>query len=335
MHSTRRNFLGSLASLPLAVSGVLRSEPAVAQDRYPSRVIKWVVPFAPGSSTDIAARSWAEAIGKQLGGASVIVDNRAGAGGNIGAASVARSAPDGYTFLYSTATTWAIAPLIYPDLAYVPTRDFLPVAVTTSVPTVLVVSGDSDIRSFQDLAARLKAAPDRHNYGSNGVGASSHIACKLLANRLGVPDLLHVPFKQGSQGVMSEVMAGRLTFAVEAWSVVGPLVRSGRLRVLGATGSKRLSVAPEVPTLSEMLQQEFDVTTWSGLWAPAGTSMDIVTRLHEGLAASRKNAALVKQFEEQGTPLMPDMSLPQVNAFMKQEVDRWKAMVKEAQITVN
>lgn len=334
MHSTRRNFLGSLASLPLAASSLVRSGSAVAQERYPNRAVKLIVPFGPGSSTDIAARIWGEVIAKQLGGASVIVDNRAGAGGNIGATAVARSAADGYTLLYSTATTWAIAPLIYQDLAYQPTRDFLPVAVTTTVPTFLVVSGDSDIHSFADLAARVKAAPDRHSYGSNGVGANSHLTCKLIANRIGVPNLLHVPFKQGSQGVMAEIMGGRLTFAVDPWSVVGPLVRSGRLRALGATGSKRLSVAPEVPTLSEMLRQEFDTTTWSGLWAPTGTSMDIVTRLHDGLAAGRKNTALAKQFDEQGTPLMPDMSLAQVNAFMKQEVDRWKGMVKEAQITI-
>jgi tripartite-type tricarboxylate transporter receptor subunit TctC len=298
-HATRRVFLGSLASLPLAAGSVLGSGHAMAQDRYPSRTIKLIVPFAPGSSTDIAARSWGDVIGRQLGGASVIVDNRAGAGGNIGATAVARSTPDGYTLLYSTATTWAIAPLIY-----------------------------------QDLAARLKAAPDRHSYGSNGVGANSHITCKLIANRLGVPNLLHVPFKQGSQGVMAEVAAGRLTFAVDPWSVVGPLVRSGRLRALAATGSKRLAVAPEIPALTETLHQELDTTTWSGLWAPAGTPADIVTRLHEGLAAGRNNAALVKQFEEQGTPLMPDMSLQQVNTFMKQEVERWSVMVKEAQITV-
>jgi tripartite-type tricarboxylate transporter receptor subunit TctC len=334
MHSTRRIFLSSLASLPLAASGVIRSGQAMAQDRYPSRAIRLIVPFAAGSSTDIAARTWGEVIGKQLGGASVIVENRAGAGGNIGATAVARSTPDGYTLLYSTATTWAIAPLIYPDLAYLPTRDFMPVAVTTTVPTFLVVSGDSDIRSLQDLAARVKAAPDRHSYGSNGMGANSHIACKLIANRLGAPNLLHVPFKQGSQGVMAEVMGGRLTFAVDAWSVVGPLVRSGRLRALGATGSKRLSVAPDVPTLSEMLHQGFDTTTWSGLWAPTGTPVDIVSRLHDELAAGRKNAVLVKQFDEQGTPLMPDMSLQQVKAFMNQEVDRWKVMVKEAQIIV-
>ena len=323
MHATRRKFLGAMSSLPFL---------AMAQDRYPSHPIKLIVPFGPGSSTDIAARLWGEVIGKQLGGASVIVDNRAGAGGTLGATAVARSTPDGYTLLYSTATTWAIAPLIYPDLAYQPTRDFVPVAVTTTVPTFLVVSGDSDIRSFQDLAAALKAAPDRHSYGSNGVGANSHLTCKLIANRLGVPNLLHVPFKQGSQGVMSEVMAGRLTFAVDPWSVVGPLVRSGRLRALAATGSKRLSVAPEIATLGELMRQEFDTTTWSGLWAPTGTSMDIVTRLHAGLAAGRKNVALVKQFDEQGTPLMPEMTLPQVNTFMKNEVDRWKTMVKEAQV---
>jgi tripartite-type tricarboxylate transporter receptor subunit TctC len=306
---------------------------ANAQDRYPSHAIKLIVPFGPGSSTDISARVWGEVIGKQLG-ASVIVENRAGAGGTLGATAAARSAPDGYTLLYSTATTWAIAPLIYPDLAYQPVRDFLPVAVTTSVAGVVVVSGESDIRSVQDLATRLKSAPDRHSYGSNGVGASSHIACRLLAMRLGVPDLLHVPFKQGSQGVMTEVMAGRLTYAVDAWSVVGPLVRAGKLRALGTTASKRLSIAPDVPTLGEMLRQEFDVTTWSGLWAPAGTPVEIIARLHEGLAAGRKNAALVKQFEDQGTPLLPDMTLAQVNAFMKHEIDRWKAMVKEAQITV-
>ena len=334
MHSTRREFLGSLASVPLAAGSVLLPGSANAQDRYPSRPVRFIVPFGPGSSTDIAARLWGEGLGKQMGGASVIVDNRAGAGGTLGATAAARSAPDGYTLLYSTATTWAIAPLLYQDLAYQPTRDFVPVAVTTSIAGVVVVSGDSDIRSVQDLGTRLKSAPDRHSYGSNGVGASSHIACKLLASRLGVPDLLHVPFKQGSQGVMSEVMAGRITFAVDAWSVVGPLVRSGRLRALGTTSNKRLAIAPDVPTLSEMLRQEYDVTTWSGVWAPAGTPMEIVNRLHEGLAAVRKNTALVKQFEEQGTPLMPDMTLAQVNAFMKQEIDRWRAMVKEAQVTV-
>ena len=239
MYSTRRNFLASVGGLSLAASTVIWPAHTRAQDRYPGRAIKLIVPFGPGSSTDIAARSWAEVLADQLGGATVLVDNRAGAGGNVGAVAVARAAPDGYTLLYSTATTWAIAPLIYTDLSYQPTRDFLPAAITTTVPTFLVVSGDSDIRSFQELGVRIRATPDRHTYGSNGVGANSHITCKLIAGRLGVPDLLHVPFKQGSQGVMAEVMAGRLTFAVDSWSVVGPLVRAGCLNErAGATGAK-------------------------------------------------------------------------------------------------
>lgn len=335
MHTTRRRFLGTLATFPVATTGALRSTQAGAQERYPSRIIKLIVPFSAGSSTDIAARAWAEVMGKQLGGASLIVENRAGAGGNIGATAVARSPADGYTLLYSTATTYAIAPFVYQDLAYQPTRDFVPIAVTTSVPTFLVVSGDSEIKSFQDLTARVKADPDRYAYGSNGVGAHSHITGKLIANRLGVPNLLHIPFKQGSQGVMSEIMAGRLTFAVDAWSVVGAHVRSGRLRALGAISKKRLSVASEIPTLSELLKDEFDTVTWSGLWAPAGTAPDIVARLHEAISAGRRNnPALVKQYEDQGTPLMPDMSLQQVNSFMKQEIERWRGLVKEAQITV-
>jgi tripartite-type tricarboxylate transporter receptor subunit TctC len=332
MHSTRRGFLGSLAALPAAASAVLACAAARAEDRYPSHPIKLMVPFAAGSSTDISARVYAELIAKQMGGASVIVENRAGAGGNVGSTAAARSAPDGYTFLYSTATSYAIAPLIYPDLPYDPVRDLLPMAVTATVPTFVVVKADSDIRSLQDLAAHVKADPKRYSYGSNGVGANSHITCKLLATRLGVPDLLHVPFKNGSQGVMTEVMAGRLTFMVDPWSVVGPMVRAGRLRALATTSRKRISVAPEIATVAEILQQDFDTTTWSGLWAPMGTPMDIVTQMHDAVAQAHNKPALVKQFEEQGTPLMPQMSIQQVNAFMKQEAGRWKVMVKEANI---
>jgi len=333
MQSMRRHFLGSLATLPVAVSGILGAAVVNAQERYPNRALKFIVPFAPGSSTDISARLYGEIVAKQLG-TTVVVDNRAGAGGNIGSAAAAHSAPDGYTFLYSTATSYAIAPLIYPDLQYSPVRDLLPIAVTNTVPTLLVVSGDSEFKTFQDLMVRVKASPDKYSYGSNGVGANSHITCKLVATRMGVPDLLHVPFKNGSQGVMSEIMAGRITYAVDPWSVVGPLVKAGKLRALVTTNRKRLSVAPDVPSVSELLRQDFDTTTWAGLWAPTGTSADIAARLHDAITEARKNAVLVKQLEDQGTPLMPDMSIQQVTAFMKQEAERWKVMIKEAQVTV-
>lgn len=334
MSCSRRSFVRALAVAPLAGSGVLFASHAYgASSRdYPTQTVKFVVPFAPGSSTDIAARQWGEVVGKAFNNANVVVENRAGAGGTIGAASVVRAPADGYTLLYSTATTWAIAPFIYPDLAYQPKRDLVPIAVTTSVPVFLVVSGDSDIKDFKDLASRVKATPDAYNYGSNGVGAHSHITCQLLANRMGAPGLLHVPFKQGSQGVMSEVIAGRLTFAVDAWSVVGPLIQSGRLRVLAAISKSRLSVAPDVPTVGELLGTDFDTMTWSGLWAPKGTDPTIVQKMHDAVMAGFDDKALVQQYERQGTPLMPRMSLAEVNRFMDGEVERWRAFVAEASI---
>jgi tripartite-type tricarboxylate transporter receptor subunit TctC len=323
-----------MAATPLAASAVLSARQAIAAEAYPTRPVKLVVPFSAGSSTDIAARTYAELIGKQLSASSVFVENRAGAGGTIGAGVVARAPSDGYTLLYSTATTWAIAPAVYPDLSYNPVRDLTPIAVSISVPTILVVSGDSDIKDFKDLAARVKEHPGKYSYGSNGVGAHSHITSKLLANRMGVPDLLHVPFKQGSQGVMTEIMAGRLTFAVDAWTVVGPHIKSGRLRGLATIAKERLAVAPDIPTASELLGQDFDTTTWNGLWAPTGVSPDIVKRLHDAMAAGYDNPALVRQYEEQGTPLMPKMSVEQVNVFMKDQIARWQAFVKEADLTV-
>lgn len=331
MQFSRRAFLNAGFGLPFAATGISSS---FAQNRYPTRAVRMIVPFGAGSSTDIAARSWSEVISKHIGGSPIVVDNRAGAGGNIGATAVARSPADGYTLLYSTATTYAIAPLIYTDLQYQPVRDFVPVAVITSVPTFLVVAGDSDIKNFADLSARVKAHPDQYSYGSNGVGAHSHITCKLICNRIGVPDLLHVPFKQGSQGVMTEVIAGRLTFAVDAWSVVGQHVRSGRLRAIAAISKARQAVIPELPTVAELLKQDFDTLTWSGIWAPTGTPQDIVAQIHEAVAIGRKNPVLVRQYEEQGTPLMPEMTLAQVSVFMRQEIERWKALVKEAKITV-
>ncbi|CAM3520098.1 ABC transporter substrate-binding protein [Bordetella sputigena] len=333
MHYSRRKFLGSMAATPLAAGSLLAAKRAGAAETYPSRPVKLLVPFSPGSSTDIAARTYAELMSKQLSAESVFVENRAGAGGTIGASVVARAANDGYNLLYSTATTWAIAPFVYPDLSYNPARDFTPIAVTIAIPTVLVVSGDSDIKDFKDLAARVKAHPEKYSYGSNGVGAHSHITSKLLANRMGAPNLLHVPFKQGSQGVMTEIMGGRLTFAVDAWSVVGPHIKSGRLRGLATIAKDRLAVAPDIPTASELLGQEFDTTTWNGLWAPAGISTDIVKRLHDAMAAGHDVPAMVTQFQNQGTPLMPRMSVEEVNVFMKEQIVRWKGFVKEADLT--
>ena len=325
MKCNRRTFLQTVGGS--AAVALMPSAFATAQSTYPDRSIKFLVPFSPGSSTDIAARTWSDQLSKALNGASVVVENRAGAGGNLGAGVIARAEPDGYNLLYSSATSYCISPFVYPDLTYNPERDFAPIAVTISVPVFWVVAGDSDIKSFDDLVAGIKANPERFSYGSNGVGTSGHIACKLFASLVGQPDLLHIPYKNGSQGVMSDVIGGRITYAVDPWSVVGPQIESGRLRAIGVTSKERLAVAPQVPTLTEQLKKECVVVTWNGLWAPKAVSPDIIAKLHAAMDQGRSADGLAERFERQGTPLMPRMTLAQTNAFMAEETKRWKALV--------
>ena len=326
MKFSRRTFLQSVG---VTASGMmLPSVFAARPSAYPDRPVKLLVPFSPGSSTDIAARVWSEQLSKQLRNASVVVENRPGAGGNLGAAAVARSAPDGYNLMYSAATPYCISPFVYSDLAYQPERDFEPIAVTISVPVFMVVAGDSDIKGFDDLVDRIRKNPQQYSYGSNGVGTSSHILCKRFAGLIGQPDLLHVPYKNGSQGVMADVIGGRITYAVDPWSVVGPLIESGRLRAIGVSSQERLAVAPQIPTLTEQLKQDCVVVTWNGLWSPKGLDPSIVQMLHDAVDAGRSANGLAEGFERQGTPLMPRMTLSQTNQFMADEIQRWKRLVE-------
>ena len=332
MKCNRRSFLTTVGGV---AAGVMAPSvfASTGSSPYPGQTIKLVVPFSAGSSTDIAARTWSEQLSKALGG-SVVIENRPGVGGNLGASVIARAEADGYNLLYSAATPYCIAPFVYPDLGYNPERDFQPIAVTISVPVFMVVSGESDIKDCADLVARISAAPDQVSYGTNGVGTSSHIVCKLFATLNGQPDILHVPYKNGSQGVMADVIGGRITYAVDPWSVVGPLIESGKLRAIGVTSAERLAVAPHIPTLSEQLKQECVVVTWNGLWAPSGISPEIARKLHASIDHARSADGLAAKFEAQGTPLMPRMSYEQTGAFMKEEIQRWKALVERTGVRV-
>ncbi len=325
MQLNRRNFLGGMAGLSLATLPAMRAM-AKTDETYPNKTIKVTVPFSPGGNTDIAGRIWAETISAQLG-KSVVIENRPGAGGNIGAAAVARAHADGYNLLYSTATTYAINPFVYSSLAYEPEKDFKTIGVTISVPVVLVVSADSPIKNYEDLKRSVNEQPEKHSYGSNGAGTSSHIACKVIADLLGHSELLHAPYRSGSQQVMSDVISGVLTFAVDAWSVVGPLVQSGRLRAIAVTSKERLSVAPDTPTLSELSGKDVSIVTWNAFWAPAGTPDAILDKLHNALSVGHKDSAIVERFESQGTPLMPEMTRQESEAFMREEVQRWKGYI--------
>ncbi|MDB5891216.1 MAG: putative exported protein [Polaromonas sp.] len=333
MKLQRRNFLAKSAVL---LGSSLPGTGAFAQgaeSSFPDRAITLIVPFPPGSNTDIASRIWGQIIGTRLD-TPVVIDNRAGAGGNIGAVAVARAAPNGYSLLYSTASAYAINPAIYPSLPYKPQQDFSTIAVTILVPVVLVVAGDSPYRTWDDFAKAVKQNGDKLSYGSNGAGTSSHIGCKVVAKSLGQPELLHVPYKGGSQAVITDIIGGRLTYAMDSWAVVSQLVKSGRLRALAVSSKERLAVAPDVPSLTEILGRDTVVATWNAVWAPAKTPVAILDKVHTAIAEGRRDQALVTQFENQGTPLLPYMNRQQCEKFMQDETVRWKAIVNSVGIQV-
>lgn len=329
MNQHRRRFCSALTATPIvaALSGLgLPTAAARAASGYPNKPITVVVPFAPGGNTDIIARLIGRTLTTRLD-TNLIVENRAGAGGNIGAAAAARAKPDGYTLVYSTATTFSINPHLYANLTFDPIKDFTPVAVTIQVPVVLVVSADSGITSLEELAKHLKANVKTASYGSNGNGTSSHIACHVLAQQMGVPELLHVPYKQGPQ-VLTDLAGGQLTFAFDAWSVLGPQVKAGRMVALAVSGKERLKAIPEVPTVGEVLGTDYDIVTWNAYCVPSGVADADITVLREAILATLAEPELVNRLEAEGVPVYPTMTLAETKTFFESEYKKWGELVK-------
>jgi len=329
MNNQRRKFCSALTATPIvaALAGLnLPLSAARAATGYPDKPITVVVPFAPGGNTDIIARLIGRTLSTRLD-TNLIVENRAGAGGNIGAAVAARAKPDGYTMVYSTATTYSINPHLYNNLTFDPIKDFTPVAVTIQVPVVLVVSVESGITSLEGLAKHLKANLKTSSYGSNGNGTSSHIACHVLAQQMGVPELLHVPYKQGPQ-VLTDLAGGQLTFAFDAWSVLGPQVKAGRMVALAVSGKERLKAIPDVPTVAEVLGTDYNIVTWNAYCVPTGVAEADITVLRNAIIETLADAELTKRLEAEGVPVYPAMSLDETKAFFKSEYDKWGELVK-------
>jgi tripartite-type tricarboxylate transporter receptor subunit TctC len=257
----------------IAALSVFAAEPARAA--YPERPIVLIVPFAAGGPTDIIARILATTMSKSLG-ANVIVDNRAGAGGNIGIGMVARANPDGYTLLL-TSTAIAVNPGLFPNLPYDPIKDFAPISELVSAPNVLYTRPDSGIVSIADLIAKAKAEPDKFNYSSPGVGTKSHLTGELLKLRAGI-NLLHVPYRGGGPSTQA-VVAGTVQVGSVALAPIEPLIKAGTIRALAVTGDKRWFSLPEIPTMIESGFPGFVSDTFNALFAPAGTPPEILALL--------------------------------------------------------
>jgi len=311
---SRRRLLAAAAALPAGLT-----LPALAQDG----TLRLVVPFGAGTTTDIVSRVVAEGLGKALQ-QTVVVENRAGAGGSTGSDLVAKSAPDGRTIVMGTVGTHAINASLFRKLPYDPLKDFAPLALVGFTPTLLVVGGESPAKSLRDLAA-LAARPEGVTFASAGNGTSGHLAGEMLAQRLG-GKMVHVPYKEGAMA-MTSVIGRQVDFMFYHPAAVNPQIRAGKLRALGASAAQRSAAAPDVQTLQEQGVRDFDLVAWFMLYAPAATPPATLERLRRAAATALAEAA--PKLQEQGVeqrPLRPE----QLVAFNKAELDKWGELVKRA-----
>ncbi|MFJ1255269.1 Bug family tripartite tricarboxylate transporter substrate binding protein [Cupriavidus sp. CuC1] len=322
MKSTaRRAVIAGILGTALMSVGVV----AFAADNWPARPISLVVPFAAGGTTDIIGRT----IGQKLGEAlrqPVVIDNRPGAGGTLGAANVARAQADGYTFLLAT-VAHTMAPGIYKTLPYDFTKDLDPVGMVALTPNVLLVNQMIPAKSVPELIAYIKAHPGKVNYGSAGTGSTEHLSGELFRSMTGT-DIAHVPYKGGAP-MMTDLIAGQIQMAIETSPSAAPHVRSGKVKALAVTTAKRSTAYPGVPTLDESGVKGFEVTTWYALMAPRGTPPAVEQRVSAELAKVLKLPEVQKRFEEQGVAA-GDMTPTQLSGFIRSETAKWTKVAKDS-----
>lgn len=308
--------LFSVAILPLWAS---------AAD-YPNHAIRLIVPFGAGSSGDVVGRQIAEALGARLK-QSVIVENKAGSGTAIGAIAVAKAAPDGYTLLLGTNATHASNKALYPKLQYDPLKDFEPVAFVGLVPSALVVAGNSPYKALSDFVSRAKANPDKVSYASSGNGTTGHLAGELLATMAKVK-LLHVPFKEASQG-LTAVLGGDIDAILIPPSSVISLINTGKLRAIAVSTQRRSSALPSVPTIAEQGYTGYDIVGWYSMSAPAGTPAAIVQRINMEMRALVTDPILSGKLMELGLTTQP-MSTTELVAFFKSEEAKAARLIRQS-----
>ncbi len=313
----------------LAAGFVLGAAGAHAAD-YPDRPVKWIVPFPPGGAMDAIARTLGESMGRKLG-TSFIVENRPGAGGNIGASTVARSAPDGYTIMIA-ANGMAVNPALYPDMNYSPQKDFAPISLLAIVPNVLVTNpARNDVHSVAEVIEQAKAKPGRYTYASAGVGTSIHLAGELFASMAHV-DMLHVPYK-GSGPAMADLLGGQVDYMFDSITSAKPHIKAGKLRALAVTTSKRSSALPDVPTVAEAGLPGYELLPWFGAFAPAGTPPEIVQKLNTAMREAMADPKVKETLDSIGAE--PVGSSPdELKAHLAKETAQWAVLVKERGIKI-
>jgi len=293
---------------------------------WPSKPIKYIVPFAPGGTTDILARMVAPKLAEALG-QPVVVENKAGQAGSIGAAELARAAPDGYTIGGGTISSHAINVSLYSKLPYDPLRDFSPITMLATLPNMLIVHPSIPASNVQELVAFLKANPNKYSFGSAGNGTSQHMSGELFKTMTGV-QMQHIPYK-GSGPMIPDLLAGTIAMSFENMTTAYPPVKAGRLRALAVTSTKRSFVAPEVPTMAEAGLAGYDISSWQALFAPAGVPKIIVDRLYTETAKALKAPDVAHRLNELG---LDGGGIPpqELTALIRSEIPKLEKVVRDS-----
>jgi tripartite-type tricarboxylate transporter receptor subunit TctC len=318
---SRRTLLAALGTL----AALAAPTATLAQGAFPQKPVSLVVPFAPGGPTDAMARTLANAI-KPVLGQTMVVENKAGAGGNIGAEFVARAEADGHTLLFGTSGPLAINASLYNKVNYDPVKSFAPIIQIGHLPNVLVVHPGVPAKNVKELIAYAKANPAKLSYASSGNGASSHLAGVLFNMRAGT-DIQHIPYK-GTGPALNDLLGGQVAMSFTDVLTALPHIKAGKLRVLGVTSATRSRAIPDVPTLMEQGVKDFDVSVFFGIVTPSGTPQDVVTRLNAAFIQVLQQPDVKQSLAQQGLEPPPQTTPAQLAGYMRNEATKWREVIK-------
>ena len=324
-----RRLASTTVLIALAGAVTFSSTAALAQASFPSKSITMIVPFPPGGPTDLVARVIAQKMSESIG-QSVVVDNRGGANGNLGAMLAVRAAADGYTLLYNTSSI-TLSPALYKSLSYDVRRDLAPVALTAVVPLALVVGSNVPANTVSEFIAYAKANPGKLSYGSAGNGNVTHLGAFQFVRANGI-DAVHIPYK-GSAPANIDLVGGQIQFMTDTVNSVMPFVRDKRMKMLAVTTPKRMSLFPDVPTLAESGMPGFEVGAWQGLMVPVNTPKPIIQRLNAEVMKALQSPDVRQKLASQGAE--PSGSTPEAyGEYIQKELNRWEMVVKQTGVTL-
>lgn len=315
----------------LFIAATILLATGLCQAQYPDRPVRMLVGFAAGGSADLVGRVAAQALGDRLG-RPVIVENRPGAGSLTAAQAAARAEPNGYTILFGSIAL-SVQVGVNPGMAFDPLKELAPIALVAEAPNVLVVHPGLPVRTMSELVAYAKSG-QALNFASSGVATTLHLAGEMLKSAVGAPNMTHVPYK-GSGPALSDLMGGQVQMMFDNLATALPLIQGGKLRPLAVTTRTRSAKLPDVPTMLEAGFDNFEVSVWFGLFAPAGTPSSLIDRLAKEMAAALADPAVVARLDPLNVDVMKSESPARMGAFFKADVDRWKRAVAEAKLKLD